>query len=99
MSEERKGGALGGDHLALLVPQYMAPALELVIQELHKAMTKHPNPMRSTHEGWAVIREELDEMWDEVRADRPDLALKEAKQVAAMGLRYLIDMAHGKKVA
>lgn len=61
--------------------------------ELYKAQQKHA-PMHSPHEGWAVIWEELDELWDEVRAQKPDRAKmrKEALQVAAMALRFISDV-------
>lgn len=61
--------------------------------ELRKAMAKH-RPMNSAHEGHSVIREELDELWDHVKADTGDgvEARKEAMQVAAMGLRYALDV-------
>lgn len=52
------------------------------------------DPFNSPHEGWAVIREELDELWDEVKANRgrmPD-AKVEAIQVAAMAVRYVLDL-------
>ena len=50
--------------------------------------------MNSPHEGWAVIREELDELWEHVRANtgRGPEARKEALQVAAMGLRYALNL-------
>lgn len=58
--------------------------------ELEKAIKKHGG-MCSAHEGHSVIREELDELWDEVKADRgyQDSARKEAIQVAAMGVKYI----------
>lgn len=61
--------------------------------ELHRAMTKFA-PMASPHEGWAVIREELDELWEHVRANtgRTDEARIEAIQIAAMALRYASDL-------
>lgn len=61
--------------------------------ELYKAMTKHPG-MHSAHEGHSVIREELEELWDHVRADtgKSADARKEAMQIAAMGLRYALDV-------
>jgi hypothetical protein len=57
------------------------------------ASRRHP-PMHSPHEGWAVIREELDELWEHVRADtgRSPEARAEAMQIAAMGVRYVLDL-------
>jgi hypothetical protein len=63
---------------------------------LHKAITKHA-PFNTAHEGWAVIFEELDELWDEVRAWQPDdhrvvQMRKEAMHVAAMAIRFIKDV-------
>lgn len=60
-------------------------------QELLKAMAKHP-PFNSAHEGHSVLREEVEELWDHVKADTgySDAAYKEAMQVAAMGVRYML---------
>jgi hypothetical protein len=67
--------------------------LDELSQELLKAQEKHAK-MHGPHEGYAVILEELDELWDEVRAQRPDKErmTKEALQVAAMGLRFILDV-------
>src|SRR5260370_31258259 len=44
-------------------------------------------------EGYAVIREELDELWEEVKSkDGLGRAWEEAVQVAAMALRFLVDL-------
>jgi hypothetical protein len=61
--------------------------------EVAEAMRKH-RPMASAHEGHSVIREELHELWDHVRADTgtTPAARKEALQVAAMGIRYVMDL-------
>lgn len=61
--------------------------------ELLRAMSHHP-PMHSPHEGHSVIREELDELWDHVKADTGTTpqARKEAIQIAAMALRYVMDL-------
>lgn len=64
-----------------------------VAAELTKAYVKF-GPMASPHEGWAVIREELDELWEHVKSDtgRGAQARQEAIQVAAMALRYAADL-------
>ncbi len=61
--------------------------------ELHRATEKF-GPFASAHEGYAVILEELDELWDAIKdkdANIYDLQ-KEAVQVGAMALRFLIDI-------
>jgi hypothetical protein len=67
--------------------------LALIDTELEKAVTRH-DPMNSPHEGWAVIREELDELWEHVRGDtgRGEEAMKECIQIATMALRYIFDL-------
>lgn len=66
-------------------------ALREVIEELARARRAFA-PMHSAHEGWAVLYEEVCELWEAVRAnDRPQQRL-EAVQVAAMAMRMLIDV-------
>jgi len=60
-------------------------------RELAEATENFP-PMRSPHEGWAILREEVDEMWDEIKRNDFDGALEEALQVAAMAVRYISDL-------
>ncbi|MEN6567173.1 MAG: hypothetical protein ABFC57_12835 [Veillonellales bacterium] len=74
------------------------PEFAEVIEELEKAIKNHV-PMNSAHEGYAVIKEELDELWDEVKKRNPDpeLLRMEARQVAAMGIRFMIDILRPEK--
>lgn len=72
------------------------PVTALMIEielELRTALARHTS-MNSPHEGWAVIREELDELWEHVRANTANgpEARKEAIQIAAMALRYVLDL-------
>lgn len=46
-------------------------ALTRIKETYIKARTKHA-PMRGPHEGYAVILEELDELWDEVKKWQPE---------------------------
>ncbi len=60
---------------------------QLAHEELKRARAMH-GPMNSIHEGYAVILEELDEVWDEVKkkTKHRDLngLLKELIQISAM---------------
>lgn len=67
-----------------------------ILAEAKRAIKLHP-PFHSPHEGYAVILEELDELWDEVKKcksieDRPEKMKKEAVQLGAMVLRFLLDL-------
>lgn len=61
--------------------------------EYHRAREKH-RPMHSAHEGYAVLKEEVDELWDEIKAQSPNKArmLAEAIQVAAMALAFALEV-------
>lgn len=69
--------------------------------ELEQARALFPR-FNSAHEGWAVIQEELDELWQEVKANKGGTAVaynagpmyQEAKQVAAMAIRFMLDICH-----
>lgn len=67
--------------------------LDEVAAELDRARSKFPR-FNSPHEGWAVIREELDELWEHVCANdgRGERAFAEAIQIAAMAVRYAHDL-------
>jgi hypothetical protein len=78
------------------VSDVVMQTLEKVVVELSAAQLKFP-PFNSAHEGYAIIKEELDELWDEVRtnqttAGRNERMAKEALQVAAMAMRFIIDL-------
>lgn len=69
-------------------------ALDEVFTEVKRSLDKHGG-FRSGHEGWAVLQEEVDELWDEIKADNSGgiEARNEAKQVAAMGVKYMVYIA------
>ena len=68
-------------------------AINGVTLELSRAVQKHGS-MHGPHEGYAVILEELDELWDEVKAQHPDRERlrAEACQVAATAVRFMVDV-------
>lgn len=61
--------------------------------ELVKVAVKHGLSFASPHEGYAVIQEEVDELWDDVKANEGDTedAVQEAIQIAAMGVKYVLN--------
>lgn len=60
----------------------------LVARELAKAREKHRGPA-SPHEGYAILLEEVDEFWDEVKRQKPDpiQMLKELAQIGVVAQR------------
>lgn len=66
-------------------------AVALIIEELERATEKFGR-FKSAHEGYAVLLEEVDELWQEVKSNNRDGQEEEAIQVAAMALRYLHDL-------
>ncbi|MFI5157061.1 MAG: hypothetical protein ACHQEM_12795 [Chitinophagales bacterium] len=64
-------------------------------QEFERATAEH-GKFNSAHEGYAVLLEEIDELWKEVkkRQDKRDnLKMRnEAIQVATMAIRFIVDV-------
>lgn len=71
------------------------PFIAEMIEELCVAQDKH-GPMRSAHEAYSVILEEVDEFWQEVKRKREERDLeamrRELMQIAAMACRAAIDL-------
>lgn len=76
-------------------------ALLDVDTELRSAIARFP-AMRSPHEGWAIIQEECDELWEIVRqknkqrdesGGQDEASMRyEAMQIAAMAVRFMVDL-------
>lgn len=65
------------------------------VQECEDATEKFA-PFHSAHEGYAVLKEEVDELWEVVKRNqstinRKQQMRKEAIQVAAMAIRLIHD--------
>lgn len=69
--------------------------LNMVRSEVLRAMVNYP-PMNSPHEGYAVILEEVEELWDEVRkkpSEQNHEAMRhEVQQIAAMAVRFAVEL-------
>ena len=74
---------------------HWSTATHAIQEECNRACERYPQ-FNSAHEGYAVILEEMDELWDEVKKSpkkRDPKAMRlEAIQVAAMAIRFLIDL-------
>jgi uncharacterized phage protein gp47/JayE len=68
-------------------------AAELMMQECQVAMNMF-GPFNSAHEGYAVILEEMDELWEKIKSksSTPDEICEEAIQVGAMAMRFIVDL-------
>lgn len=65
--------------------------IALIDRECEYATLKF-NKFNSTHEGYAVLKEEVDELWDVIKKNGTSIELKsEAVQIGAMALRFLMD--------
>lgn len=73
----------------------MPPELVWVNNELNKAQDNWPK-FNSAHEGFAVLKEEVDELWDQVKINQKKRDLTkmrdEAIQVAAMAVRFAMEV-------
>jgi len=74
----------------------------LVLEEVDSASAKHA-PMNSLHEAYAVILEEMDELWDECKRkrklrDHGNIHV-ELKQIAAMAIRAAADLGFHQREA
>ena len=68
---------ISSDNKAEMEKDFMlGGALADVVTEVEMATERFP-PMNSAHEGFAVLKEEVDELWD---------------QVAAMAIRFIADV-------
>lgn len=69
--------------------------IRAAIHELSQATSNWP-PFNSAHEGFAVLKEEVDELWQHVKTNQTKRDLvamqKEAIQCAAMALRFAIEV-------
>lgn len=73
----------------------LGEATEDAYREVLRAKDKHDQEnFNSIHEAFAVLKEEVDELWEVVRDQKPSKSKlrKEAIQVAAMALRFASEL-------
>lgn len=76
-------------NLKRIDPEKLAQALADVKEEVLRSTNKH-RLFASTHEAYAVMLEELEELWTEIKANQFDNAKREATQLAAMAVKFLL---------
>jgi len=70
-------------------PEHRRQFLAAMMVELEHAYAKHGARPWSRHEFYGVLAEEVDEVWDAIKADDPiENVLKEVMQIACVCLRY-----------
>lgn len=67
-----------------------------IMNEVDRAKELHPGNFNSPHEGYAVILEEVEELWDEIKKKKSEYNLdaqyNEAIQAAAMLVRFASEL-------
>lgn len=76
--------------LPIDMPRDIMSALNNIYLEFLSSCKKHVALFRSTHEGYAVIQEEVEELWDEVKNDNYNECYNEAVQIGAMALKFIL---------
>ena len=80
---------MNADEIMAEIPE----AIGQVQDELERALKLH-GEFRSLHEGYAVLLEEVDELWDEIKKKRSirdnQKMNQEALQVAAMAVKLMM---------
>ncbi len=72
-------------------------ALSDIRDEMQRAIGEH-GWFNSRHEGYAVILEELDELWNEIKQNAsPEYIYAEAIQVSAMAMEFAAQYGRGVK--
>lgn len=66
--------------------------LDDMIAEIEYAEKRFPGGYHSSHEGYAILAEELDELWEEVKKKSRNYKneYKEAAHVACVAVRYMM---------
>lgn len=72
-----------------------------ILSELIGATDNWPS-FNSAHEGFAVLKEEVDELWDQVKINQKKRDVgkmySEAIQVAAMAMRFAIEVCNEETI-
>ncbi len=79
----------------------LGDVIDEVQKEVQYATSNWP-PFNSAHEGWAVLYEEVDELWDEVKLNESKRDLNnmrtEAIQVAATAIKFILSICNEESI-
>ena len=86
---------MGNGALYMEDEEKLKTVISVVKKEYLRAVSKF-GAFNNAHEGYAVLLEEVDELWENVKLNqkypnRNELMRDEAIQVAAMAIRFIID--------
>lgn len=80
---------------SIIIKSPAASAMFDTLKEYTDAANGYPN-FHSAHEGFAILKEEVDELWEHVKVKQGKRNVKamrkEAVQVAAMAIRFILDV-------
>lgn len=68
----------------------METIIKHVLNEVEKIQKEH-SPYHSIHEGYAIMLEKFDELWNEIKQEDPNYTriYNEAEQVSCASLRFM----------
>ncbi len=75
-------------------------ALKDLLLQIQEVKEKHPDNYNSYHEGYSVLLEECDELWDEVKKNNVDPVriYEEAKDIACVAIRIMFELGDKMKL-
>lgn len=90
---DKQGNKLPGNYN---YKKKLAIVLDETAAEVLRAKQLFPLDFHNQHEAYAVILEEIDELWDEIKKNHKlydlEAQRKEAKQAAAMLVRMMVEL-------
>ncbi len=76
--------------------------IKAIIAEYNYSIVKN-EPLNSPHEGWALIKQKVDGLWEEIKKNNTDNSkeaiMKEAAQIGAMAMRFMVDLGDDAQAA
>ena len=80
----------------------LGKSIKTIITEYNRSIMKNA-PFHSTYEGWALIKQKVDNLWEEIKKEEAtgsrEAMMKEAAQIGAMAMRFIIDLGIDEKLS